>query len=94
MRLQSSRSVSPPLALRTFHSIWRWQMVWLRASASITVATGAGNLEVSTDDGVTWTDASSATITAGMTSVLARTPIVDDSASEPFGRLYVYGDCD
>ena len=44
---------------------------------------GAGNLEVSTDGGVTWTDATNATISAGVTSVLARTPIVDDSASEP-----------
>ena len=44
---------------------------------------GVGNLEVSTDSGATWTDATSATFTAGTTSVLARTPIVDDSASEP-----------
>ena len=39
--------------------------------------------EVSTDGGVTWADATIATISASMMSVLARTPIVDDLASEP-----------
>ena len=41
---------------------------------------GAGNLEVSTDGGTTWTDAASATIAAGSTSVLVRTPIVERRA--------------
>ena len=39
-------------------------------------------LEVSTDGGVTWTPANSATFAAGVTSVLARTPIVDDNLAE------------
>ena len=44
---------------------------------------GAGNLEVSTDGGATWSDASSVTIPAGSVTALARTPIVDDGESEP-----------
>ena len=43
---------------------------------------GAGNLQVSTDNGTTWNDATTATIAAGTTSVLVRTPIVDDSLNE------------
>ena len=50
---------------------------------STTVARELAILEVSTDGGVTWADATIATISAGLMSVLARTPIVDDSASEP-----------
>ena len=43
---------------------------------------GAGNLQVSLDDGATWNDATSATIAAGATSFLVRTPIVNDGAAE------------
>ena len=43
---------------------------------------GAGNLQVSTDGGTTWNEATSATIKAGTTSVLARTPITDDLLDE------------
>ena len=43
---------------------------------------GAGNLQVSTDGGTTWVNATSATITAGTTSVLVRTPIIDDLLDE------------
>ncbi len=39
-------------------------------------------LEVSTDGGVTWTPATSATFAPGVTSVQARTPIVDDNLAE------------
>ncbi|WP_413699250.1 beta strand repeat-containing protein [Psychromonas sp. KJ10-10] len=39
----------------------------------------ATNMQVSTDAGVTWTNATSATIVAGETSVLVRIPTVDDS---------------
>ncbi len=39
-------------------------------------------LEVSTDGGVTWMAGSSATFAPGVTSVLARTPIVDDNLAE------------
>ena len=42
-----------------------------------------GNIEVSTDNGVTWTFGTSVTIAAGSTGVLARTPVVDDSEVEP-----------
>ena len=45
-------------------------------------AAGAGNLQVSTDGGTTWNDATSATIAAGTTSVLVRTPITDDLLDE------------
>ncbi len=44
--------------------------------------TGVGNLQISTDGGTTWNDATTATITAGTTSVLVRTPITDDALSE------------
>nr|MBP8270904.1 hypothetical protein [Sphaerotilus sp.] len=40
------------------------------------------NLQVSLDNGVTWVDATSVTIPAGTTSVLARTPITDDAIRE------------
>jgi hypothetical protein len=43
---------------------------------------GAGNLQVSTDGGVTWTDATSVTFAPGTTSVLVRTPITNDRLDE------------
>lgn len=43
---------------------------------------GADNLQVSTDGGFSWIDATSATIAAGETSVLVRTPIIGDGVSE------------
>ncbi|WP_235580433.1 Calx-beta domain-containing protein [Rhizobacter sp. Root404] len=43
---------------------------------------GAGNLQVSTDGGTTWIDATSVTIAAGTTSVLVRTPITNDALDE------------
>ena len=43
---------------------------------------GAGNLQVSTDGGTSWADAASTTIAAGQTSVLVRTPIINDLISE------------
>ncbi|MFZ6820699.1 hypothetical protein, partial [Undibacterium sp. Ji22W] len=42
----------------------------------------ATNLQVSTDGGTTWNNAATATIAAGATSVLVRTPITDDLISE------------
>jgi surface adhesion protein len=42
----------------------------------------ATNLQVSTDGGTTWSNATSATIAAGATSVLVRTPIVNDTLDE------------
>ena len=39
-------------------------------------------LQVSTDGGTTWTAGTSATIPAGATSVLVRTPVVDDTTDE------------
>ena len=53
---------------------------------------GAGNLQVSTDGGTTWIDATSATIAAGTTSVLVRTPITDDALDENCGDLHADGD--
>ncbi|MBU0498603.1 MAG: VWA domain-containing protein, partial [Gammaproteobacteria bacterium] len=44
---------------------------------------GPGNLLVSTDGGTTWSDATSATIPAGQTSLLVRSPINNDSIDEP-----------
>ena len=46
-------------------------------------AAGATNLQVSTNGGVSWTNAASATIAAGSTSVLVRTPITNDTIDEP-----------
>ncbi len=43
---------------------------------------GAGNLQVSTNGGASWADATSATIAAGQTSLLVRTPIVNDTLDE------------
>ncbi|MEQ1853828.1 MAG: Calx-beta domain-containing protein, partial [Chthoniobacteraceae bacterium] len=43
---------------------------------------GAGNLQVSTDGGMSWSDAVSATIPALGTSVLVRTPVVNDTLDE------------
>jgi Calx-beta domain/Bacterial Ig domain/RTX calcium-binding nonapeptide repeat (4 copies)/von Willebrand factor type A domain/Bacterial cadherin-like domain len=43
---------------------------------------GAGNLQVSTDGGTTWADATSATFAAGKTSVLVRTPVVVDALDD------------
>ena len=45
-------------------------------------AAGAGNLQVSTDGGTTWNDATVATFVPGTTSVLVRTPITDDLLHE------------
>ena len=45
-------------------------------------AADASNLQVSTDNGATWINATSATIAAGTTSVLVRTPITDDALDE------------
>jgi hypothetical protein len=42
----------------------------------------ATNLQVSTDGGTTWTNATTATIAAGSTSVLVRTPIINDALDE------------
>lgn len=43
---------------------------------------GAGNLQVSTNGGTTWTDATTATFAAGKTSVLVRTPLVADALDD------------
>ena len=43
---------------------------------------GAGNLQVSTNGGLTWADAGSYTFAPGTTSVLVRAPIVDDAVYE------------
>ncbi|MEY2876383.1 MAG: hypothetical protein RLZZ373_3754, partial [Pseudomonadota bacterium] len=43
---------------------------------------GAGNLQVSTDGGTTWADATSATFAAGKTSVLVRTPVIADALDD------------
>ena len=40
-------------------------------------------LQVSTDAGQTWTDATTATLAAGTTSVLVRVPVVNDGVREP-----------
>ncbi|MES2992770.1 MAG: Calx-beta domain-containing protein [Pseudomonadota bacterium] len=54
------------------------------AGAGIDFGTaGAGNLQVSTNGGTTWVDATSVTIPAGTTSVLVRTPITNDVFDEP-----------
>ena len=45
-------------------------------------AGGAGNLQVSTNGGGSWSDATSATFAAGSTSMLVRTPIVNDTRDE------------
>lgn len=45
-------------------------------------STGAGNLQVSTDGGTTWTDATTATFAPGKTSVLVRTPLIADTVDE------------
>ncbi|MDZ7818211.1 MAG: hypothetical protein U5K55_06180, partial [Aliarcobacter sp.] len=42
----------------------------------------ATNIQVSYDNGIIWSNATSATIVAGSTSVLIRTPILDDSIDE------------
>ncbi|WP_338415330.1 Calx-beta domain-containing protein [uncultured Sphaerotilus sp.] len=43
---------------------------------------GTGNLQVSTDNGLTWTDATQATFAAGKTSVLVRTPLIADTLDD------------
>ena len=43
---------------------------------------GATNLQVSTDNGVTWANSTTATIAAGATSVLVRTPVIADALDE------------
>ncbi|MEX8495276.1 Calx-beta domain-containing protein, partial [Sphaerotilus sp.] len=45
--------------------------------------TGAGNLQVSTDGGTTWTDATTATFAPGQIGVLVRTPVVADTIDDP-----------
>ncbi len=45
-------------------------------------STGATNLQVSLDGGTTWTNATSATIPAGSTSFLVRTPVINDALNE------------
>jgi Ca2+-binding RTX toxin-like protein/Mg-chelatase subunit ChlD len=45
-------------------------------------AAGANNLQVSNDGGITWANGTAATITAGSTSVLVRTPITNDTLDE------------
>ncbi|MFC7298174.1 Calx-beta domain-containing protein [Herminiimonas aquatilis] len=45
-------------------------------------STGANNLQVSFDDGATWSNATSATIPAGSTSFVVRTPVIDDALNE------------
>ena len=45
-------------------------------------AVGATNIQVSTDNGVTWTNATAATIAANSTYVLVRTPITQDALTE------------
>ena len=55
---------------------------------------GAGNLQVSNDGGTTWVSATSATIAAGTTSVLVRTPITDDTAGRERRDLHADGDAD
>jgi T1SS-143 domain-containing protein len=45
-------------------------------------ASGATNLQISTNGGGTWVNATSVTIAAGATSVLVRTPILTDSLVE------------
>jgi VCBS repeat-containing protein len=52
------------------------------ANGTATAADYGPALEVSTDNGVTWTSATSATIAAGATSVLVRTPITSDTIDE------------
>ncbi|XPV69498.1 MAG: beta strand repeat-containing protein [Halarcobacter sp.] len=63
------------------------QDVSFNLTLSDVTATGTGtdygsntatNIQVSTDGGTTWTNAASTTITAGNTSVLVRTPILND----------------
>ena len=59
-------------------------------SFDLTTATGTAiasdydvaNMQVSTDNGVTWTYATSGTIVAGETSVLVKIPTVDDTTAE------------
>ncbi|MDP3608640.1 MAG: Calx-beta domain-containing protein, partial [Methylophilus sp.] len=45
-------------------------------------STGANNLQVSFDGGATWSNATSATIPAGTTSFVVRTPVIDDALNE------------
>ncbi|WP_293995527.1 Calx-beta domain-containing protein [Sphaerotilus sp.] len=45
-------------------------------------STGTSNLQVSTDGGTTWTNATSATFAAGKTSVLVRTPVIADTIDD------------
>jgi hypothetical protein len=48
---------------------------------------GANNLQVSTNGGTTWSNAASVTIPAGSTSVLVRTPLVNDALDEANERF-------
>ena len=45
-------------------------------------STGPDNLQVSLDGGTTWVDATTVTLPPGATSVLVRTPVVDDARRE------------
>ena len=45
-------------------------------------STGPDNLQVSLDNGATWTNATTVTLPAGTTSVLVRTPLVNDALNE------------
>ena len=51
-------------------------------------ASAATNLQVSTDGGLTWNNASTHTFAPGVTSVLVRTPIVDDGVYEPGSETF------
>lgn len=46
-------------------------------------STGTNNLQVSTDGGATWVDATSATFAPNTTTLLVRTPLNNDKAIEP-----------
>ena len=46
-------------------------------------STGSNNLQVSTDGGTTWLDATSATFAPNITTLLVRTPLNNDKAIEP-----------
>ncbi len=60
----------------------------ITVNLALTAGTAGGadfgpGLEVSSDGGTTWSAAGSATLAAGRTSVLVRTPIIDDALDEP-----------
>ena len=51
-------------------------------------AAGATNLQVSTDNGATWTNATTATIAANTSSVLVRTPIIADAVANEANETF------